>query len=154
MTFRHIGRHGGEKITQNSTQVESLRELLSTKTTFDSWGRAFAACLVAVALLCTFQSSAQTATGSIVGTVTDQAGAVVPKATVTLTNIDTNQVRTTVTDAGGYFALTLLPPANYKLGVEASGFRQYLQSGIKLDVGNALTMNVACKWARCPRKLP
>lgn len=130
-------------MTQQSTQIESLREILNIKATFACWRRALAACFAAAALLCTSQLSAQTATGSIVGTVTDQAGAVVAKATVTLTNIDTNQIRTTVTDAGGYYALTLLPPANYKLSVEASGFRQYLQSGIKLDVGNALTMNVA-----------
>lgn len=94
------------------------------------------------ALLCT-QLSAQTATGSIVGRVTDQTGGLIVKATVTLTDVDTNQVvRRTLTDQRGYYALTLLPPATYTLTIEANGFRPFEQSRMKLDVDAALTVDV------------
>jgi hypothetical protein len=90
--------------------------------------------------VCTPTVPAQTATGSIVGTVSDQHGNVIANAVVSLQNVDTNQIRTAQTDDRGYYALTLLPPANYSLSIEAQGFRQYLQKGIKLDVGDALTV--------------
>jgi hypothetical protein len=130
-------------MTQASPLIESLRTFPRIKTTFPSSRQALIKqILAAVALICSLQLPAQTATGSIVGTVTDQTGKVIVNASVSLTNVDTNQTRATVTDGQGLYALTLLPPANYELNVGASGFRQHLQSGIKLDVGDALTMNV------------
>ena len=65
---------------------------------------------------------AQTATGSIAGTVLEKSGSVVANAAVTLTNMDTNQVRTASTNDRGYYSLPLLPPASYRLNIETPGF--------------------------------
>jgi carboxypeptidase family protein len=80
--------------------------------------------LIAVTLL-SFQSlGAQTAgTGALTGTVKDPSGAVIPNATVTLTSIDTSQARTTTTGSDGTYRFSLLPPGNYKVGIEAGGFK-------------------------------
>ena len=62
-------------------------------------------------------------TGALTGTVTDPSAAVVPNVTVTATNIDTNQTRTSVTGADGTYRFTLLPPAAYRVRFTATGFR-------------------------------
>jgi hypothetical protein len=67
---------------------------------------------------------AQTAaTGGLTGTVTDQTGAVVPNATVTVTSADTGQARTVTTDAAGTYKVGLLAPGSYRVKFEASGFK-------------------------------
>src|SRR5689334_6577334 len=59
---------------------------------------------------------AQTAsTGALTGTVTDPAGAVVPKATVMLTNTSTNQTRTMSTGSDGSYRFGFLEPGTYRL---------------------------------------
>jgi hypothetical protein len=62
------------------------------------------------------------ATGALTGTLRDSSGAVVPNATVTVTSIDTAQVRTTTTSGDGTYKIGLLPPGNYSLKFEAAGF--------------------------------
>jgi hypothetical protein len=80
--------------------------------------------LVCVCLLVTPLLQGQTAgTGALTGTISDPSGAVVPNATVTLTNTDTGQVRTTTTGADGLYRFGLLPPGNYRLRIEAGGFK-------------------------------
>ena len=72
-------------------------------------------CLLAV-LLCCAGAWAQVTTGLIAATVKDTSGAVVPNATVTLTNTDTNVVvRTVKTGGGGEFTAPLLPIGHYSL---------------------------------------
>ena len=61
-------------------------------------------------------------TGSLRGTVSDPSGAAVPKATVTLTNLETRQARTQSANAGGEFTFELLPIGNYEIKAEAPGF--------------------------------
>ena len=61
------------------------------------------------------------ATGALMGTVTDSTGAVVPNVTVTATNADTGQARTTTTGADGTYKIGLLPPGTYHVKFEASG---------------------------------
>lgn len=70
---------------------------------------------------CTY---AQTSgTGALAGTVTDATGAVVPSATVTATNVETGQSRTTSTGADGAFTIGLLSPGNYRVRFESTGFK-------------------------------
>ena len=77
---------------------------------------------------------AQTATAELVGTVTDSSGAGIPKAKVTITSASTNLViRETESDSTGAYHATLIPPGDYTISVEASGFRKLVQSGIKLE---------------------
>src|SRR5579859_692681 len=62
-------------------------------------------------------------TGALTGTVKDPSGAVIPNATVTLTSVDTGQARTTMTGADGVYHFNLLPPGNYRVRMESSGFK-------------------------------
>lgn len=84
--------------------------------------------LRAVALLLTVVGGAflwsQTGTSTVRGTITDQNNRLVAGATVTLTNVDTNSVRTTKTSDTGSYVFDLITPANYRLEVEARGFKK------------------------------
>lgn len=83
---------------------------------------------------------AQQVTGSIAGTIKDKSGAVVPNATVTLTNSDTNVVvRTITTDSNGFYSAPLLPVGNYSIGVKANGFKSANKTGITLNIGDKLS---------------
>ena len=62
-------------------------------------------------------------TGALTGTVKDPSGAVIPNATVTLTSVNTGQARTTMTEADGVYHFNLLQPGNYRVRIEASGFK-------------------------------
>jgi hypothetical protein len=85
---------------------------------------------------------AQEITGTIVGTVKDPGGAVVPKATVTVTNTDKNVVvRTVQTDANGAYVAPLLPIGHYSVAVMADGFKKAAQTNIELNVSDKLTQN-------------
>jgi len=78
------------------------------------------------ALVCVFgvrDLRAQAETGQVAGTVTDQSGAVVPNATVTVTSQATAAVRTTQTGAAGEFVVPNLLPATYSVKVEAHNFK-------------------------------
>jgi len=76
--------------------------------------------------------------GSIVGTLTDQTGAVVPRATVTVTNASTGLSRQATTDDAGYYSIPNLLEGAYDLSVNASGFKPYAQKGIRVSI-NAVT---------------
>lgn len=96
-----------------------------------------------VVLLLVVPSAAQTNRGSISGTVTDATGAVVPGATVTVTNIGTNQISKLTTGAEGSFTLPSLEPVVYSITVEAPGFKKALINNIKVDTATAATINVS-----------
>src|SRR5262249_26017328 len=66
---------------------------------------------------------AQVPTGTIAGTVTDQVNAVLPKASVTITNKDTGGTRTLQTGPDGSFSVPTLAPGPYDVIIEASGFQ-------------------------------
>ena len=61
-------------------------------------------------------------TGALTGRITDPSGAAVAGATVTATNAGTAQMRTAMTGADGTYTFSLLPPGNYRLKIEATGF--------------------------------
>jgi hypothetical protein len=100
-------------------------------------------CRIAVsAFWLSLNAIAQTTTGSIVGTVTDATGAVVPRAAVTITNIDTGISTKTVTDTTGNYVATTLREGRYTVTVEATGFRRSEQTGITLNVQDRLGVNI------------
>jgi outer membrane receptor protein involved in Fe transport len=76
------------------------------------------------------------------GIVQDKSGGAVAKATITLTEIDTNRTYTATSDVSGYYVLPNLPPGHYELKVAYTGFAPYLQKGIVLSVGQTATINV------------
>jgi len=74
-------------------------------------------------------------TGTVLGTVTDTSGAVVPAAKVVLRNSLTGLTRETVTDAGGAYEFLAVPAGDgYGVEVESKGFRKSAEAGIKLLV--------------------
>ena len=88
-----------------------------------------------MALLSIFVSAlAQTNTGTIVGTVTDSSGAVVPNVTLTGTNMGTNVSVKTTTNTTANFVVTPLLVGNYSVTAEASGFKTEIPSGVRVDV--------------------
>ena len=98
-----------------------------------------AGCLV-TAERCLGQPGGVTAT--LRGTVEDASDAVIPGATITLANLATTDVRTTVTDERGAFTFSGLFPATYELAVELSGFKTYRQPGITLGPNDTLGVSV------------
>ncbi len=85
------------------------------------------ACVAILTLLfaiCAPLVMAQSAgTSALAGTITDPSGAAVPNVTVTITNNDTGQSRTTTTGSDGAYKFSLLPPGNYRVSFKASGFK-------------------------------
>src|SRR5437899_10004144 len=80
---------------------------------------------------------AQTVQGTVVGTITDASGAVLPKALVNLTNDDTNVVQTTESDNAGNYRFSLVPPGKYTLSVKAPGFNEKQIKGIVVEASTA-----------------
>ena len=79
--------------------------------------------------------------GSLVGTVTDSSGAVIPSATVKVTDVNTDLQRSVTTNAQGYFVVPSLQPSQYRLQVIAPGFRNFTQENITLQADQVLTVN-------------
>src|SRR5262245_59669970 len=85
----------------------------------------------------------QGALSEINGTATDQSGAVLPGVTVTLTEETTGLVRTVVTNDTGRWVLPALQPGRYTIKAELSGFQTQNRSGVVVNVGQAITINLA-----------
>src|SRR2546428_12561967 len=101
-------------------------------------------CLLALGLSATYgvqHLKAQVLYGSVVGTVTDQSGAVVPKATVTITNVNTGQAREGTTDDAGYYSIPNVLEGTYDLSVKMSGFRPYLEKGVDVSINTVRRVN-------------
>ena len=102
----------------------------------------FVACLggavtvAASALLLPSGAQAQsTDTASLVGVVTDSLQAAVPGVTLTARQVNTGLTRTTVSNERGFYRLLALPPGEYELTAELSGFSVAKRTGVKLTVG-------------------
>lgn len=96
-----------------------------------------AALMLAAAVL-----RAQTASGTIQGTVYDPTQAVVAGAQVTLTETQTNQIRSQVSNADGFFDFRALPPGFYDIRVQQKGFSDETVSGIQLQVAATQSINI------------
>jgi Carboxypeptidase regulatory-like domain len=98
---------------------------------------------LALAFLRVPTASAQSlTTGAIAGTVTDPSGAVVPNATVTVTNTDNGALRNTNSGADGTYTVPLLNPGNYDVKVTATGFRTSEQSPITVALSATTSLNI------------
>ncbi len=85
---------------------------------------------------------AQTNRGGISGTVFDSTGAVIPMASVTITNLGTNQKVTLKTSEAGVYTATSLEPVTYSVTVEATGFKKAVIHDVKVDTSTTATINI------------
>ncbi len=93
------------------------------------------------AIFCS-SGTAQLSTATMFGSITDSTGAVIPHATVTLTQTDTNFTRTLMTKDDGSYREEFLPVGPYKISVTAPGFRALQHSGVVLSVMQNAELNL------------
>src|SRR5690349_13313575 len=96
--------------------------------------------LLALSAVSMFAQS--TATGTIVGTVTDPQGAVVPDATVAMTDKSTNATSKTTTNNAGHYVFVNVNPGTYDIKITKQGFQTALVQGQVVEVGKSLTEDV------------
>jgi hypothetical protein len=89
----------------------------------------------ALALLGTLGLWAQIPTADLTGTITDPSGAAVSGAKITITNNATAAQRTVTSNDSGVYSLPSLPPGNYSVRVELSGFKAEQRANVELQVG-------------------
>ena len=107
----------------------------------NSYGRSLF-CALAAALALSQLGYAQVSTaGTITGSVVDASGASVPGAKITIQGPALMTARTAVSQTDGGFLIDLLPVGTYQLGVEASGFKRFVQNGLVLQAGFTATVN-------------
>ena len=88
-------------------------------------------------------AQAQLNRGTITGIVTDPSGAAVAEANVTVVHLETNiRSSTKATDSGNY-TLPALPIGQYRLDIEAAGFKRAVRDNIGLGAGNTLRLDIA-----------
>src|SRR5712691_2487999 len=93
-------------------------------------------------LLCLHAGIAQSDRGTVVGSVTDATGAVIPGAKITVTNTATNVPNTaTSTDAGDY-TVPNLPAGQYSVRVEKQGFKPALATGLTLSAASTMRQDI------------
>ncbi len=100
--------------------------------------------LCAGAALLSFTSicPAQESRGSITGRITDPQNALVAGANITVTNVETNTSRKTVTNETGYYEVVLLDPGTYSVTAESQGFKKLVRAGVVLSTGDRLTVDM------------
>ena len=86
---------------------------------------------------------AQVSTSRLEGTIQDGTGAVVPGAKIEVVNLKTQIRAETASDAQGRYIFPSLAPSNYRLSVEATGFRKAVREGVVLNVGDTVTEVIA-----------
>lgn len=95
--------------------------------------------LTALFALCAFPflgANAQVTTADVLGTVSDQSGAVIPGAIITLRNLDTGITATATSNQTGDFVFNLLPSGHYSVTIEAKGFKKIVYSSVSLAAGD------------------
>lgn len=97
-----------------------------------------------VLLLSLQPGKAQVAGGTILGTISDPGGAVIPNADVMIQDVSTASTRTVKTNSSGFYTVPNLVPGNYKLKVSAPGFSASTAE-VNLTVGAEQTVNIALK---------
>ena len=99
--------------------------------------------LLSIAVIFSMTVFAQSNTGSITGLVTDQNGAVVPNATVTVTNQGTNEKRTVTTDSDGRYDVPSLSTGIYSIEATATGFQKRTIKDLNLAVGERARADIS-----------
>ncbi|MBA2646391.1 MAG: carboxypeptidase regulatory-like domain-containing protein [Pyrinomonadaceae bacterium] len=113
--------------------------------TFSFW------CVLLLPLFISGSVLAQTGTSSVRGTIQDPQGSAIAGATVTLTSIETNAARTQTTSDSGVYAFELIPPGEYRVEAEASGFKKALVNALdssttRATVHDGFQLHTRSQW--------
>jgi len=100
---------------------------------------------VAILLACSFVSASAQGFGTMVGTVTDPSGSVIPGVKVTVTDQGTGGSRSVVANDQGYFVIPALHPSTYDITAGAAGFATFSQTNVTLLADQSLTLDVQMK---------
>jgi hypothetical protein len=106
---------------------------------------ALAACCLGISTVAAGQTRATTA--DLGGTIVDQSSAVLPGATVTAQNVDTNHTRSAMTDERGHFLIPALPPGTYNVRAELQGFAPRTLDRVVLTLGSLLEVRLSLNIA-------
>jgi carboxypeptidase family protein/TonB-dependent receptor-like protein len=101
--------------------------------------------LLHCALLCVFVPAitfAQAVTGTVLGTVTDATGAVVPNAKISLLEVNTNLGRSNATNESGNYSFVNVPPGIYTVTVEHTGFRKASRESVEVTVNSTVRVDM------------
>jgi hypothetical protein len=110
-------------------------------------------CFLAL-LLVAVRTPAQIAgTANVQGTVQDASGAVIPNATVTITDAATQVSHATKSNSAGVFVFPGLNTGTYNVSVVAPGFDTYEQTGIVLEIGSSIAINAVLRVGRTETKI-
>ncbi|MCH7804564.1 MAG: carboxypeptidase regulatory-like domain-containing protein, partial [Acidobacteria bacterium] len=99
--------------------------------------------LFALLVLTTPWVAAQQSTATLAGTISDETGAVLPGVEITVRNVENGSTRTAITDDRGEYRVTNLAPGEYELRAQLPGFQTAVRSGIGLNVGRSVSLNVS-----------
>ena len=108
---------------------------------------------VSLSLLCCWSVAAQTTSTSIVGTVVDASGAVLPGAKVTALNTRTAQKRADTSSSTGDFSFQLLDVGVYDVTVEANGFKTEVRRSVVLQINDKLRVDFALQVGQTTEKV-
>ncbi len=106
------------------------------------WSFTVCCCLIAL-IAVTPATSAQETTANIIGTVTDQSGAVLPGVVVSLRHVATGRTFESVTSAEGGYLVTLLPIGQYEITFSLSGFQSRVVRGVTLSVNDRVQIDTS-----------
>src|SRR5450755_2610355 len=93
-------------------------------------------------LVMTTAALAQESRGTISGRITDPSGASVPGASVVAANVETNVALRTTSNETGSYQIPFVVPGNYKLMVEAAGFKKLERAGIRVSTASEVAVDV------------
>ena len=92
-------------------------------------------------------------TGSIQGSIVDSTGAIIQKASVTVTNVATQVKHVAVTEGNGLYSFPNLEIGTYTIDVVAEGFEHYIRSNVVLEVGSSIAINIDMPVGRTDQKV-
>ena len=107
------------------------------------WKIAFLLMALPATLLLPGNLQAQKTTATLYGSVKDSTGAMIPQASVTITNVGTNISTTGTTNEAGEYRFELVPVGTYSVAVTAKGFRKFVQSTVPLSVNEEQRLDVS-----------
>jgi Carboxypeptidase regulatory-like domain/TonB dependent receptor len=98
-------------------------------------------CLFSAVILLLVSAHAQTTSGTVTGVVTDSSGAVIPGASISVTDQDTSVQRDTKSNESGVYIFPQLPPGTYSVSAKAQGFAFQSRTNVRLDVNQSVTLD-------------